>query len=76
MDNDIPSRTEGTYFNDFRLQINLPFNNKKNIYDNGKLSICNKKTGVCLEFSKGEVIRLKDELSEFLLFMEGSINDG
>jgi hypothetical protein len=69
----IATRTEGTYIGNFRLQINLPYK-KKNIFDNGKLSICHRKTGVCIELSKSEVIRLKDELEQFLCFMEGSID--
>jgi len=70
--NILSTRTEGTYFSDFRMQINL--NKEDNPADNGKLSICNKKRGICLEFTKPEVIRLKDELEQMLLFMEGSEN--
>ena len=65
------TRTEGSYLPGFRLQVNL--NREDNCHDNGKLSICDKKKGICLEFSKAQVIRLRDELKEMLPFMEGSI---
>ncbi|MBZ2166357.1 hypothetical protein [Methanobacterium spitsbergense] len=67
------TRTEGTYFGDFRLQINLnntPDGEYPDPGDNGKLSICNKVEGRCIELTLEDAKRLEEELPSLITSMK------